>query len=103
MVDFGFLYFNFTCVLGSDDLHVRAEHQFPVQNLAPLEAFSSPAQQSTPIRDPADRDESGQIDLDGILHSFDKSNTCLGNTSLSQWLLSKFPRKRMHLTSPAKV
>ena len=81
LVDFGFLYFGFISVLASHDLHVLAEHQFPIQNLVPLEAFSNPAHQSTPNRDAVDRDESGRIDLDGILHSFDKSNISLGNTS----------------------
>ena len=49
--------------------------------MAPPEAFSNLTHQSTPIRNLADRDESGRLDLDGILHSFDKSTTSLEKTT----------------------
>ena len=105
LVDCGFLYFGFICVLASNDLHVLAEHQLPIQNLAPLEAFINLAHQSTPNRDAVDGDESGRIDLDGNYTLLIRVISLWGTlaTHHSQWLPSNFPRKVMQSTKPGTV
>ena len=85
-----FLYSKFSRVSACSNSQTPADRHSPTQNLAPLEAFSNPAHQSTPRHDHADPDEGGRVDLDGILHSFDKSASSLQITSLPPFGMSAF-------------
>ena len=96
LVDFGFPYSKFVCVLALPDLPVSSEQQSPSKDLAPLEAFTRPVHQSTPEQLQNSRLDSEAADPDGIIHSFEKSAVSIGQSRLPPFGISAFliPQER---------
>ena len=90
LVDFSFLFSNFICVSVPLDLHVPVEQPSPIVRLASLEAFADPQFQSTPERTHLTHEDSGQVDPDGIGHSFERSTTSFGFPTTSPFGMATF-------------